>query len=396
MEGTTSSPGALSACCVCVRLPLSNGAIMETQSSELPQQQQQKHVAEPAVQAKQPSNGRRRLLIAGGALAFVVICAGLAVWAVQKLEEPQRQEARRALEERNQARQAEDQVKKQLDQEEATRQAVAVQRNQALAAEKDARRAQRIAKAVLAFLQKDVFSSGQAKGWGNAAPGKEVTLRQVVNAAEPKVAETFAEKPLEEASIRQLLGATYLDLGEPERAVQQFERALALREAILGPDHFDSSECRNELAVAYRRAGRIEEAGRLYHQNRFSSSYAAALAIQGSALLAESKPAEAELKLRESLSLRQRMQPDDWTTFDAQSMLGAALMDQKKYPAAERLLLTGYEGMKQRQAKIPVQDRSHLIRARDRLVHLYEAWGKPDEAAKWRKEAEPHETAKKP
>lgn len=369
---------------------------METQSSELPQQQQQKHVAEPAVQAKQPSNGRRRLLLAGGALALVVVCAALAVWAVQKLEEPQRQEARRALEERNQARQAEDQVKKQLEQEEATRQTVAVQRNQALAAEKDARRAQRIAKAVLAFLQKDVFSSGQAKGWGSAAPGKEVTLRQVVNAAEPKVAETFAEKPLEEASIRQLLGATYLDLGEPERAVQQFERALAVREAILGPDHFDSSECRNELAVAYRRAGRIEEAGRLYHQNRFSSSYAAALAIQGSALLAESKPAEAELKLRESLSLRQRMQPDDWTTFDAQSMLGAALMDQKKYDAAERFLLTGYEGMKQRQAKIPAQDRSHLIRARDRLVHLYEAWGKPDEAAKWRKEAEPHETAKKP
>lgn len=374
----------------------SYGAIMETQSSERSQQQQQKHVAEPAVQGKQPGSGRRRLLVVGGVLALVLICAGLAFWAVQKVEEPKRQEARRALEERDQARQAEERVKKQLEQEEAARQAVAVQRNQALAAEKDARRAQRIAKAVLGFLQKDVFSSGQPKGWASIAPGKEVTLRQVMNAAEPKVAEVFGERPLEEASIRQVFGATYLDLGEPERAVEQYERALALRMAILGPDHFDSSECRNELAVAYRRAGRIDEAGRLYHQNRFSSSYAAALAIQGSALLAENKPAEAELKLRESLSLRQRMQPDDWTTFDAQSMLGAALMDQKKYAAAEKMLLSGYEGMKQRQAKIPAQDRSHLNRARERLVHLYEAMGKPDEAAKLRKEAESHETAKKP
>jgi tetratricopeptide (TPR) repeat protein len=367
---------------------------MEMQSPASPQPQQQ--VAEPEAQAQPPSRGHKRSLIVGGALSLALLCPGLTVWALRKAEEPKREEARQAVKERDEARQAEARAKKQLEQEVAARQAMAMQRNQALAAAREAQRSLQVAKAVLVFLQKCVLSSGNTKGWGSVAGGKEVTLRQAVNAAEPKVAEMFADKPLVEASVRQILGTTYLDLGEPAQAVQQYERALALREAILGPDHPDTGECRNQLAIALRRAGRPDDAARLYEHNRISSSHAAALAIRGAALLTEKKPIEAELKLRESLSLRQRIQPDDWTTFDAQSMLGAALMEQKKYAAAERLLLSGYEGMKQRQAKIPAQDRSHLIRARERLVHLYEIWGKPDEAAKWRKESEPHETAKKP
>jgi hypothetical protein len=47
-------------------------------------------------------------------------------------------------------------------------------------------------------------------------------------------------------------------------------------------------------------------------------------------------------------------QPDAWNTFKAQSMLGGALLGQQKYAATEPLLLTGYEGMKKREARIPV------------------------------------------
>ena len=70
-------------------------------------------------------------------------------------------------------------------------------------------------------------------------------------------------------------------------------------------------------------------------------------------LLLQKKPAEAELKLRECLTIRQKIQPDDWTTFDTKSMLGEALLDQKKFADAEPLLLAGYEGMKQREDTIP-------------------------------------------
>ncbi len=48
-------------------------------------------------------------------------------------------------------------------------------------------------------------------------------------------------------------------------------------------------------------------------------------------------------------------------------------------------MLTGCQGIKQREAKIPPQGKVRLTEAVDRLVRLYDAWGKPDEAAKWRK-----------
>lgn len=361
---------------------------METQSpSSSPQKQQ---VDKPETKTEQVSRRRKMPLVIGGTLAVVAIGILLTMWILKKLDEPRRAAVQQALEQRDQARQDEAKAKKQLEQESTARQTASVQRNQALAAEKTAQRSQQIAKDVLNFLRKKLLLSGDPKGWNSVSPGKEVTLRQAVNRAEPKVAESFPDQPLREASIRQLLGTTYLDLGDAEKAVQQFERAMALWEALLGPEDPYTGDCRNRLAVAYRRAGRIDDAGRLFQRSPLSSTHAAALAIQGSALLTEKKPAAAELKLRESLSIRQKIQPDDWTTFDAQSMLGAALLDQKKYPLAEPMLVSGYEGMKQRQARIPAQDRSHLTRALDRLVHLYEVWGKPDKAAEWRKERENH------
>ena len=44
--------------------------------------------------------------------------------------------------------------------------------------------------------------------------------------------------------------------------------------------------------------------------------------------------------------------PDDWGTFYTRSMLGFSLLGQKKFVEAEPLLVSGYEGMKQREDKI--------------------------------------------
>ncbi len=52
------------------------------------------------------------------------------------------------------------------------------------------------------------------------------------------------------------------------------------------------------------------------------------------------------------------------------------------------LLLTGYEGLKQREKTIPPQGKVRLTEAVERLVQLYEATGRQDKAAKWRKEWE--------
>ena len=66
-------------------------------------------------------------------------------------------------------------------------------------------------------------------------------------------------------------------------------------------------------------------------------------------------------------------------------MLGGVLLAQKKYADAEPLLRAGYDGLKERAAKIPPQGKVRLSEAIQRLIDLYTAWDKPDQAAEWRK-----------
>lgn len=190
--------------------------------------------------------------------------AGFTMWKMRS-DDPEAKSAHQLLEERDQARQAEAQLKKQLEQAVATRQALEKERDQALAGEKAARRAEQETKAVMSFLQdKLLLATGNPASWSRDGLGKDVTLRKAVDAAETKVAGAFADRPLVEAAIREILGATYLELGDTERAIQQYKQALALREAELGTDNPDTGDCRNQLAVAYRRAGRHGDASRLF------------------------------------------------------------------------------------------------------------------------------------
>ena len=68
-------------------------------------------------------------------------------------------------------------------------------------------------------------------------------------------------------------------------------------------------------------------------------------------------------------------------------MLGEALLGQKKLAKAGPLLLEGRAGMRSRAKTIPPLAMARLTESAERLVRLYEALGKPDEAAKFRKEA---------
>jgi hypothetical protein len=59
---------------------------------------------------------------------------------------------------------------------------------------------------------------------------------------------------------------------------------------------------------------------------------------------------------------------------------------EKKYAAAEPLLLQGYEGMKQREKTMSAQVRLRgLTNAVRYLVELDDAWGSSGKAAPWRK-----------
>src|SRR5262249_11509614 len=70
--------------------------------------------------------------------------------------------------------------------------------------------------------------------------------------------------------------------------------------------------------------------------------------------------------------------------------IGGALLGQKKFSEAEPLLFRGYEGMHQWQELLEPShgspSRGPVTDALERLVQLYDTWGRPAEAAKWREE----------
>ena len=169
--------------------------------------------------------------------------------------------------------------------------------------------------------------------------------------------------------------------------------SLKASEAKLGPDHPATLRIRNNLAIAYRAAGRTAEAEPVARDSlegarrRFKPAdprIAGAMAQLATSLIQQGKWLAAEPVLRECLALRERIEPDEWSTFNARSLLGGSLLGQKKYAQAEPLILDGYEGLKAREAKIPAHARSRLSEAAGRIGTLYESWGMADKAAEWR------------
>ena len=77
---------------------------------------------------------------------------------------------------------------------------------------------------------------------------------------------------------------------------------------------------------------------------------------------------EAEPLIREALTIREKVEPDAWTTFNTKSMLGGARLGQKKYAESEPLLLAGYAGLKQRETTIPPQGKVRIPEALERLT----------------------------
>jgi serine/threonine protein kinase len=173
------------------------------------------------------------------------------------------------------------------------------------------------------------------------------------------------------------LGVNYRDAGRLAEAVTLLEQAHHKGRRKPGMQWVGAA-----LVDVYVRAGRKPEAGALIVEHvkearaslaAHSPQLAATLAADALVLLKVQDFPQAEKLLRECLDIRQKAEPDVWTTFNTQSMLGAALVGRKQYAEAEPLLVTGYEGMKKRAAKIPPQGAARLTEAEGRLADLFEA-----------------------
>jgi tetratricopeptide (TPR) repeat protein len=237
----------------------------------------------------------------------------------------------------------------------------------------------------------------------------------------------FGDAASETTSNLNQLGAALWSLGRPAEAVPYLELAHAGTLQTYGPDHPNTAltavnlgvnlaECGrlaeaipyleaawrvyapdpdmlwvgNELMRALVAAGRRDEASAVGRSALRTvrvlladddAQRASALENFGNDFLALADLAAAEDVLRECVNVRERLQPDAWSTFHARSLLGEALMRQGRFADAEPHLVAGQEGLAARAATLPPGAEVRLAAAGARIVALYDAWHAADPTA---------------
>jgi hypothetical protein len=202
------------------------------------------------------------------------------------------------------------------------------------------------------------------------------------------------EHPMTLGSIC-ILANIYVKRQQFDQAGPLTEQALTLsRRLPLEKSVFLAGHLSN-LGWAYLEQGKVAEAGTLCElalqatrRKPDGNPLAAACTLiqLGAVRLAQEKYAEAEMLLREGSPFAEKYWADEAYRPYVGSMLGASMSGQKKYADAEPFLLQGYEGLQQRQASVPpyFNARRRITESLERLVQLYDAWGKPAQAAEWK------------
>ena len=183
------------------------------------------------------------------------------------------------------------------------------------------------------------------------------------------------------------LGAAYRAAGRAAEAVPLHEDCLRRRRALLGPDHPETLFSLHNLAAAYESSGRRAEAVPLYEdclgRRRAKLGPAHPQTLSTAANLAAvhlraGRPADAVPLCEDVWRARAGRVPADPAAPAARGRLADALTRAGRYADAEPHLLAlhaaGGDGAADR---------------RRQLADLYEKWGKPAEAAKWRPEVAP-------
>jgi non-specific serine/threonine protein kinase/serine/threonine-protein kinase len=193
------------------------------------------------------------------------------------------------------------------------------------------------------------------------------------------------------------LGQAYVENGNVAQGIALLEKTLADSRAIPGPESPDTLRVEVSLGWAYDAKGDLARAGQLWQHayqgygrlGSFQEGNAAnAGELLGFNLTKQRKYAQAEPVLRRALALREKGSRDDWGYFRAQAVLGAALAGLRRYAEAEPLLLSGYDGMRQRLSRMPAKERKWVRSSGEQIVDLYSRWPKPEQAARWRAKLE--------
>jgi serine/threonine-protein kinase len=179
------------------------------------------------------------------------------------------------------------------------------------------------------------------------------------------------------------------DLNDAERYCRD---ALVMRQKLFSGANPKVANALSNLGTVLQAKGDLKNAESRYREalemaiatldskNLYRGIYLRNLA---SVLLVEKRIGEAEADAREAAAVFHSQETPTWRAADADSVLGGSLVAQGKFQEAEPLLIQSYPIL----LKDPGDGAKHAEEARQRIVDLYTAWGKPEKAAEFRAKA---------
>ncbi len=230
------------------------------------------------------------------------------------------------------------------------------------------------------------------------------SLNDLAMTLEEGKADYEAAQPLLEESLaikRSVLGDRHPDVAQGlnnlgmlnyrkkdyAKAEQLLREALALNRDLLGEDTSDVASGLNNLALVLTRTGNYTEAAALLQQAVAIESrilgadhpeVAGLLNSLAAALQKTGRLEEAETRLRESIEIQCKAYPDDhFHIATTRNLLGGCLTDMGRFMEAELLLTSSFAII----LKQFGPDHPRTQAARNRVIHLYETWDKPEKAA---------------
>ena len=198
-------------------------------------------------------------------------------------------------------------------------------------------------------------------------------------------------------SAKSRLAQFYFDRGQYIQAEPLLRAVLQTQSDRSGPAHASTVATRSQLALNYEKMSAweraepllVEQVAILAEQSKGRTpedlELAASQARLGTVRLRLKKFSDAEKELRASLAIREARRPNDWVTFQTKSLVGEALLGQRNYDGAEKLLLQAYESLKSPAEMFSPQAKEPLAETVRRLIELYTIWDKKDKADEWRK-----------
>ncbi len=186
------------------------------------------------------------------------------------------------------------------------------------------------------------------------------------------------------------LGALFHQRGDLVAAERLLRQALEQKRRIFGDVHPEVAVGLNNLAVLRQQQDDTAAAAELYSQavamyrQLFEGGHpnlGTALVDLGLLELRSGDATRAEGRIREARQIFDRVLPaGHWRGAHADSVLGACLGAVGRFEEAEPLVTGGYEGLRQAKGDAAETTRDAL----ERVVALYEAWGRPEEAERYR------------